>query len=240
MMKKILMTLWLATALSLASEFTIITEEYPPFNYTNNKELTGVSTDILEEMCKRLNHPFTPEVLPWARGYLMAKTKDNIILYSTTRIPSREKLFKWVGPLVTNHLGFFIKRGSGVKIENYEDAKKLTAIGIYKDDVAELHLKEKGFSNLDSVTDDVLNAKKLVIGRIDAWYTGVIQGYYRASQAGVVERVENIYKDQKPMELYLAFSKTTDDTVIATWQDTLDAMIKDGTYDRILEKYLVE
>lgn len=234
------MTLTLALSGLFANEFTIVTEEYPPFNYTNNNELQGVSTDILKEMCKRLEHPFNPEVLPWARGYLMAKTKENIILYSTTRIPSREKLFKWVGPLVTNHLGFFVKRGTATKIESYEDAKKLASIGTYKDDVAELYLKEHGFTNVDSVTDDVLNAKKLVIGRIDAWYTGIIQGFYRASQAGVVERVENIYKDPDPMELYLAFSKTTDDTVIQKWQASLDGLIKDGTYDRIMQKYLVD
>lgn len=239
-MKKLLMIFALAFSGLLASEFTIVTEEYPPFNFTNNNELQGVSTEILKEMCQRLEHPFKPEILPWARGYLMAKTKENIILYSTTRLPSREKLFKWVGPLVTNHLGFFVKRGAAIEIQSYEDAKKLSSIGTYKDDAAELYLRSLEFTNVDSVSDDVLNAKKLVIGRIDAWYTGVIQGFYRASQAGVVERVENIYKDPNPMELYLAFSKNTDDAEIKIWQSTLDKLIKDGTYDKIMQKYLVE
>lgn len=239
-MKTFFLTLLLGVMTLCAAEFKIVTEEYPPFNFTSNHKLQGVSTEILEEMCRRLNHPFKPEVLPWARGYMMAKTKENVILYSTSRIPSREKLFKWVGPLVTNHLGFFVKKGSNIKIDSYEDARSLKAIGTYKDDIAELVLKEKGFTNIDSIPDDVLNSKKLVIGRIDVWYTGIIQGYYRASQAGVVEKIENIYKDPQGLEMYLAFSRSTDDAEIAKWQKTLDGLVKDGTYDGILAKYLVE
>lgn len=239
-MRRLLAAFFITVMSAFAAEFTIVTEEYPPFSYTNNGQIQGVSTEIVKEMCRRLDHPFSPEVLPWARGYLMAKSRDNVILYSTTRIPAREKLFKWVGPLVTNHLGFFVKKGSGVKITSYEDAKKLGVIGTYKDDVAELMLQDKGFTNIESIPDDVLNSKKLVLGRLDAWFTGVAQGYYRASQAGVVGKLENVYRDSEPILMYMAFSKSTDDAVIARWQKTLDQLVKDGFYDRMMAKYLID
>ena len=125
--------------------FRIITEEFPPYNYTSGDGKTvGISTEIVREMLKSLGHPDNIEVMPWSDGYRLAQEEDNVILFSTTRSPAREKLFKWVGPLVPNNSVFFARKASGISIKNLEDAKKVKALGVYKDDFGELLLKEKG------------------------------------------------------------------------------------------------
>ncbi len=52
-----------------AESFSIMTEEYPPFNYTEDGKLTGLSSEVMAELIKRIGHPNNIKVLPWARAY---------------------------------------------------------------------------------------------------------------------------------------------------------------------------
>ncbi len=214
-----------------------MTEEYPPFNYTEDGKITGLSTDVMMELTKRVGHSSDFEVLPWARGYGLIQKKSGQILFSMTRTEAREELFKWVGPVASNKWVFFTKKGSGVTITSLDDAKKVKKIGTYKDDAAETFLKEEGFQNLDSVVNDELNVPKLMAGRINLWIVGELQGIYKAKAKGVSDDLEKVM-DIKDTQLYIAFSKDTADEDIAKWQKALDDMKADGSYDTILKKYL--
>ncbi|WP_167505862.1 substrate-binding periplasmic protein [Desulfosediminicola flagellatus] len=222
---------------AFAEDFKIMTEEFPPFNYTQDGKLTGLSSEVMVELTKRVGHQMNAEVLPWARAYGLIQRKDGLILYSMTRTEAREELFKWVGPIASNKWVFFTKKGSGIVINSLEDAKKVKAIGAYKEDAAETFLKEQGFTNIDSVPNDELNVPKLMGGRIDLWIVGELQGIHKAKQKGESDNLEKVF-DVKDTQLYIAFSKNTPDEVITTWQSALDAIKADGTYDAIVKKYM--
>ncbi len=221
----------------IASDFTIMTEEYPPFNYTEDGKLTGLATEVLLEVAKKVGHPVDIEVLPWARAYGTIQKKEGQILYSMTRTEAREDLFKWVGPVATNKWVMFAKKGSGLSVGSLDDAKKVKAIGTYKDDAAETFLKEQGFANLDSVIDDEQNVPKLMAGRIQLWIVGELQGIYKAKGKGVSDQLEKVL-DVKDTQLYIAFSKNTPDEVIVKWQAAMDEMKADGSYDTLVKKYM--
>ena len=76
------------------ANFSIMTEELPPFNYTENGKVTGFSSEIVLEICERVGHAKTIEVLPWARAYKSISNEDNKVLFSTTRTSKREELFR--------------------------------------------------------------------------------------------------------------------------------------------------
>ncbi len=219
-----------------AATYTIMTEEYPPYNYTEDGKITGLGTEVVEEIAKRVGHPTDIEMQTWARAYGLIQKKPGIILYVMTRTEAREDLFEWVGPVASNKWVFFAKKGSNLSISSLEDAKKVGKIGTYKDDAGESFLKEKGFTNLDSVLKDVQNIPKLVAGRIDLWINGEFQGIYKAKQQGVGDQIEQIF-EIKDAQLYIAFSKGSPQEDVAKWQAALDAMKTDGTYDAILKKY---
>ena len=219
------------------ADFTIMTEEYPPYNYTQDGKLTGLSTEVLLAVAEKVGHPADVKVLPWARAYGLIQKKDGQILYSMTRTEARESLFKWVGPVAENKWVFFAKKGSGVTVGSLDDAKKVGKVGTYKDDAAESFLKAQGFTNLDSVLNDEQNVPKLVAGRINLWIVGELQGIYKAKKKGVSDKLEKVF-DVKNTELYIAFSKNTPDDVIAQWQAALDSMKADGSYETIVKKYM--
>lgn len=44
---------------------TLLTEENPPFNFTEEGRLVGMSSEIVLEAARRANLPVKTEVLPW-------------------------------------------------------------------------------------------------------------------------------------------------------------------------------
>lgn len=240
--KKIIVSLLLSVAcltpLQLSAEnFQILTEEFPPYNYQQDGKVLGISTEITREIIKRLGHPDNIQIKPWAEAYKQAQQENNIIIFSTTRTRTREKLFKWVGPLVPNNTVLFARKNSNFSIKSLEDAKKVKSIGVYQDDFGELLLKSNGFENLQSVLDNWQNVTRLVNGEIDLWIANELTGKYMAKELDLTDQIEKIYDVQEDY-MYLAFSKSTDDKIIKKWQKALDEMHADGTYVQIFSPWL--
>jgi polar amino acid transport system substrate-binding protein len=226
--------------LSVVNALTIYTENYPPFNYKDeNGKITGITTEIVKQILSNTKNTNKLHLIPWARAYKQIKNKPNIVLFSMTRTKQREKLFKWVGPIANNSFVFYAKSNSNIKLNSLEDAKQAKyKIGTYLDAANELYLKEKGFTNLQSVPDDLLNIKKLIKERINLWAAGETQGLYKAKQLGLnPTKIKKVFKI-KDTQLYIAFSKTTPNSIINLWQKELDNIKKNGLYEKILDKYL--
>ncbi len=222
-----------------AQSFRVITEEFPPYNYTEKDgRIVGISTEIVRSILERIGYSDDIEVMSWTDGYRLIQEEDNIILFSTTRSPIREDLFKWVGPLVPNNLVFFSRKGTGPSIRNLEDARKVDRIGVYKDDYGELLLKQKGFTNLDAELENRMNVPKLLNGTIDLWIANELTGKYLAGLYGARSDIEKVLDVQKDY-MYIAFSKSTPDPIIENWQDTLDAVKSDGTYAQIFSQWIM-
>lgn len=215
----------------------IFTEDSPPGNYLHNGKLTGLSVEVIREIINRLNLPDNIQVVPWARGYNLALTQPNVALFSTTRLPQRERLFKWVGPLYTQTWGFYSKKGSNLKIDSLDDAKKVLRIGTYNKDAKEQFLKAKGFTNLVSANKNISNIKRIMEGKLDLWVSSDFNMHYLTQQAGVEpDRLELVFAFRN-VNNYIAFSIQTSDDIVNIWQRTLDEIKRDGTYKRVSKKY---
>jgi len=221
-----------------AQTFRILTEEFPPYNYLQNEQISGISVEITREILRRINHPDNIELMSWSNAYRLTQEQDGIVLFSTTRSPAREKLFKWVGPLVPNNLVFFGQKELIGKFSNLQDAKRVNKIGVYQDDYGELLLKQKGFNNLASVLDNRSNVDQLASGEIDLWIANELTGKHMIKDAGLMSELVKVYDIQKDY-MYLAFSQSTSDKVIKKWQETLDEIKSDGTYAQIFSNWIM-
>ena len=107
-----------------AQVFHLTTENYPPFNMDDGEgKVVGISTEIVEELFSRSSVSYELQLLPWQRAYGNALDNKNYAVFSTTRTPEREKLFKWVGPIVENNWVLLKKKGSPIVLKSLEDAK---------------------------------------------------------------------------------------------------------------------
>ncbi|MES2535301.1 MAG: transporter substrate-binding domain-containing protein [Pseudomonadota bacterium] len=229
-------TIWLlGTGLAPSvNAIDITTENNPPFNYANGEHIAGISTEMITEMGHRAGVPLKIQILPWARAYLTALNTPATCVYSTARLPEQSELFKWIGPIATNKWALFARADASARITALADARGYRIGGVFYDGKY-LYLKSLGFTNFELVSDDDVNAAKLIAGRIDLWITGLHKGTQIAAQHGS--------KSIKPVlivrdvEYYLACNLETPEVVVNALSQSLQALQNDGHDKTIIRRY---
>jgi polar amino acid transport system substrate-binding protein len=220
----------------------LMTENFPPYNmatndknYAREENLKGIAVEVVREMFKRagINYHMTLR-FPWARIYKLALEKPNHGVFVAARLPEREKLFKWVGPIGPDDWVMLAKADSTITINSLEQAKQYR-IGAYKGDAIAEHLLAQGLEPLTSFRDQE-NAQKLQEGKIDLWATGDPAGRYLAKQEGVTG-LKTVLRFETA-ELFLALNPETPDEVVQKLQKELDKMRQEGFVDKVLNSYL--
>jgi ABC-type amino acid transport substrate-binding protein len=216
----------------------IIAEDFPPFNYAGaDGKAVGQATEVVNSILTRLNQKAAIEILPWTEGYRLARAGPRVALYSTGRTEEREKLFKWVGPIASLEYTLYGRNGSGLQINSLEAAKKGGCIGVVKDDARHQFLQENRFENITTCGSDAECLRSLMAGTTDLWLGSSANAADIARKEGIAPTAIKALYPVRTVQLYIAFSNDTPDSVIARWQDALDAMKRDGTFDAIRKKY---
>ena len=224
------------------TDLVLLTENFPPYNMAKNgknfaqdENINGIAVDIVREMFKRADITYSLTLrFPWERIYKLALEKPGYGVFVMARLPDREKLFKWVGPIGPDDWIMLAKADSKISLETLDDARKYK-IGAYKGDAIAETLGKQGLNPI-VVLRDQDNAKKLVNGQIDLWATGDPAGRYLARQEGV-NGLKTILRFNSA-ELYLALNKDVPDEMVAKLQAALDQLRKEGKVDEIMARYL--
>lgn len=220
------------------SGLKIITEEFYPFNYLDeNGRITGQSTEVVTGILEHLNQKAKIEMMPWSEGYNITLNEPDATLYSTTRTAEREDLFKWVGPVASYDYMLYAKNGSGISINSLDAAKKAGSIAVVKDDARHQFLEKNGFTNLIPCENNKECIHKLMTGQVDMWLGSSANAERIADEEGFdFLGLEAVYP-VRTVEMYIAFNPAVPDEVINKWQDALDSMKRDETFERIQLKY---
>lgn len=222
------------------AQLTIYCEEDQPREFlTKDGALSGMSVEIVREIQKRVGNTDQIKMVPWARGYTEIQNQPNVVLFSMARNAERNTMFQWVGPIDEISYAFYAKSGSPIVIKSLEDAKKVKSIGVIKNEIRELFLKKAGFTNLVEADDTAQNYKKLVTGRIDLLpaSSDPTELESKTKEIGLkATDFKNVYVFTKT-QLYVAMSKETSANLVKSWNEALDAMKADGTYEKIFRKY---
>jgi polar amino acid transport system substrate-binding protein len=223
---------FLLSGTAQAETLKLLTEEYPPYNFSENGAVKGASVEQAELMMKALDTEYALEILPWARALSLTENQPWTCVFTTGHDDERDKRFKWVEPLLADHMVMVRKAESGVNPANIEEAKRFT-IGTQREDFSANFLKKHNFPKIDLAPDIETTEKKLLSGRIDLMMTS--------------EKTFETMRDQgQPLESVLvlegklygfACNLALPDELIAKMQTQLDALIADGSQDRIYAKY---
>jgi len=129
------------------SQLRYLTEEYPPYNFSAEQgQVSGFTIDILHLVWREMAvEPQPIEILPWARGYYLLASRDNVVLFSTARIDARVPLFQWACSLGTLELNLYAFKQMAPRLTRLDDAKRLVVVAV-RDDVGEQLLLSHGFN----------------------------------------------------------------------------------------------
>ena len=234
---------------TLPKDLIYITEQFPPFSYREDGKLQGISVDLLDKMLSHMNTTLNKsdiKLLPWIQGYQMALQDNNTVIFSTGRIPEREALFKWVGPISPIKVVLFALNEKHIKINSPGDLRALK-IGVTKDS-AEGPLVIKAGANPSNLVERN-NSTELIdmlkAGTIDAWAYPDLVGMWLANKAGLnASKYEIVYELENETPLYYAFNKNTSDSTVKMFQQALNQTKKGkeasgvSDFETVLYRYL--
>ncbi|WMW82416.1 ABC transporter substrate-binding protein [Undibacterium cyanobacteriorum] len=222
----------------------IYTEHLPPYNYLEDGEFTGYSTEILKAMLKEagLNSSFT--MLPWGRAYLSASTEPSSLLYTTTRTPEREAYFEWIGPIGPRKMRLFkLKERRDIQIKSEADLRKYR-VGIVRDTSAIKLVVERGLfskQQIDEAPTTTSNMKKLFFRRIDFILATSGGARYELEHLPYrLEDIEPIYTLDEDFQFYFAVNKSTDAVTVNKLKAAFEKIKATGLLEILRKKYSVD
>lgn len=219
-----------------AVTLNLTTEDYPPFNIVDARtgQISGIATEKVQELMHRAGEVVSISAFPWSRSFQMGQKLPNTCVFSTTRTPEREPMFKWVGPLVKNRWVIFARADDGRNPKTLEDLRPYV-LGVYRNDAVGEYLAGKGFKT-DVANMDADNPRKLLIGRFDFWATGELLGLEILRNQGLGEQIVPLFPFNNT-EMYLACNKGMAQKRIDRFNHILHQMERDGTAQAIEKKY---
>lgn len=222
-----------------AEQYQVVTEEWAPYNYEENHQLTGMTTETVRAIMALTGDDFEVVLLPSMRASHVLKTRPRTIMYSMFRTPEREPLYKWVGPIIEESIHPY-QLANAPPVNSLEQLLRAPQVTTRHAGLVPEMLQSLGFNNLDkSATENQQLYRMLLAGR-----TSIIIG---DTDAGVVfySHQLNIAPGtlrQIPIELYrsslyIAFSRDCDDELVAAWANALEQLRQSGELQRIQRRY---
>jgi polar amino acid transport system substrate-binding protein len=216
-----------ATASKGPPTLRVVTEEFPPYSYTENGVIKGISTVVIRRVLKELNMKIEIESLPWSRALSTAQNNENVLIYSIGRNKTRENKFKWIGIIAPVKYYLFAKANrKDINIKTLKDAKKYT-IATSINGVREQYFKTKGFAvgkHLDSVSKAIQGLKMLEKGRVDLWSSNELTGYSLIEKLGFNKedfKLAYFIKGLPSEGYHMAFGTKTSDEMVEKFKAAL-------------------
>jgi len=205
-------------------DITYYTENYPPANYIENGELKGISIDTIKAVWKHLNKPEQDIlIVPWARGYRFTLEKANSALFTMSRTPAREHLFKWIGPLFNSTHVLIAKKSKNYDFTTLGQVFYHSVVAI-EGDISEISLLQVGFPayNMAKVAEAKQGFLMMQSDRVDMIALSIHGFYHIAKELNFdPNEYEQVWKINK-IGNYIAFNKKTPESLIKTFQQAFD------------------
>lgn len=207
-------------------DLSLITEEYPPYNYMSSGKLKGISVDMLIGAYRHLGKELLADDIklqPWPRGYRSAKMGPNVLLFSMTRNKNREALFQWVGPITKTKIVLLAKKSRKFVLNDISDAGQLLIGGI-RDDIGLLLAAEQGVPQKHLKVSASANylARLLALDRIDLWAYEENAAFLFLKRNGLNPNDYHSVYTLSESELFYALSLDTDLKVVRDLQQAVD------------------
>lgn len=235
-----------ATPRMIPGNIQLFTEVAPPFNYIagisgSDVQLEGSSIEIVDYI--QSGNTFVNEVniSSWIDAYDIIQYLPNSALYTVARTPEREDLFQWVGPISNLRACFYTLSESGIQIETLEQAKLLASIATPRGWYTHDYLLKHDFQNIvatSTTPDDAFN--QLINGEVDALLMFDTGTNWLCQKTNTPLSQINEQMEVDSYKGYIAFSLNTAVSVIQKWQNNLDAIKADGTFESIWNKWYGE
>lgn len=217
------------------------TENLAPLNYQDDVGPQGFSVDLLRMVAAGAGQKLELHVLPWQRAMQMAEAQPASVLFSLTRTPEREAQFQWLGPITQRRILIYkLASRTDLSLTQLGDLGA-TRIGVVRDSAADKQLQASGLKpgqQLEHGLDDATNVRKLIAGRME--YVALLDwaAAFHLRQLKLPYATLQPVMDHDITKAYWYGLRTdTDPALVKKLQAELDAIKRDGRYERLKQRY---
>jgi len=232
-----------------AESLSYLSENFPPYNFGQSGNMSGVAVEILEILFDDLEINLTQadfELGDWATAYERVQNEKGTVLFSMVKNEERDGMFKWVGPIAPHKEVIISHSGAGIKIQEDADLNQYF-FGVVEGYPSKNLLLDKGvdpgniigYPTVGELYEALLNFDIRCISYSEQANNLILGGMGEDPQD--FEAVYTIHVDQ----LYYAFNKSVSNSLIDYFQSALDEISNDkdvdgsSTTEKILDRYSV-
>jgi len=241
-LRNLLPFLLLVPLTTLAEPLHVVTEELPPYSFSRDGHIEGLSTDIVRATLEQANIDYDIEMTTWAKAYSSARFKPYTLIYSVAKTPQRLTHFRWIGEIVSFESCLFsLQENTHPRLNTLKDALNYR-VGATFGGGGEQALINQGFElgkNLIRSPSERALKTALRNGSIDFWIA--------LKPTAMGESSEDKLADQPAFRqhiclppgegLYMALSKNTPNEIGNKLIQSLQSIKASGEYQTILNRY---
>ena len=220
--------------------FVVGFSEFPPFGYDDaNGGYTGFDLDLAKEVAKRNNWTFkAQQIIDWQSKEVELNSNEISCIWSEFSIDGRENEYTWSDPYFNNSQVFVVKSDSGIdsladlKGKVVEAESESSALNAIENNTT---LKDS-LGKVNQIEDYDTAFMDLQSGVCDAVILDSPSAKYRIVEKFPDDGFKTLDEPVEYEKYGVAFKKGNDGLKNQV-QKTLDEMYKDGTVDKIAQKY---
>lgn len=244
MMKKLFVTLAVFVFFSLpvsapAEKVIFASSEWPPYVFTENGQAAGFHTEIVLELCKRLNIEPEIQVLPWARALAYTEKGKADAIFSARRTEERDKFMLCPSePIMIEKTVIMALKGSGIKINKLHDLKDKN-VGVvrgytYTPEFDKYQGMKQTVCDDDAQLVKMFGAKRILLAAGSD--EGTIK--YLCKKAGIEAEVVYVLSEEPS---YIGFSKAAGEekskALADKFGEALRKLKEEGFIEKVQSKY---
>lgn len=220
-------------------------EALPPFSFVQDGKVVGIDVEMLKEAAKRLKLEVNVKSLPWKRVLAGTESGELHLGMPLFQTPEREAFARFTGPIHYSTFGLFVKKGKEFKFDAIDDlsGKKFgISRGFVVSGDLDAAIKAKKVT-IDEVPTIDQNILKLMAGRIDAFPSNIVSTLYLLKgtpESSEIVALPKLLADKRPA--FLVVSKAANipnkEQLIPALTEALEGLHKDGTYAKLVSKYV--
>ena len=232
---------WIACSLGLlgmtlqAAPLRVVTED-TAYSYLQDGQVSGTASQVVEATLQRAGlTDYHVALYPWARAYDMALSEPGVLIYLIARTPERESLFRWVGEIMRIEYHFYkLRSRDDIQVPDLEAAKGYR-IGVLREDVRHQYLQAKGFHKFVVAAQNGENFRRLLNGQVDLVPMPEQDIVVLCNEAGIdPASVERVFTPDAATQLYMAYSRQTDDDVVLRTQAAFEQLRAEGVVTELM------
>jgi len=216
--------------------------EYAPL-ISKNMKYNGVMIRVLSEIFAMENIKVELRWVPWKRAYVEVQKGRIDITPCWSKNNEREKEVNYSSPLYEVYHVFFQLKSNPIQWKTFDDLKGIAigaTVGYFYGDEFKNAEKDKKI-NVEYVSSDTLNFRKLIAGRISLLAINKITGYHLARQSLKPEQIDLIMENPKPVSKpgnhYVLFSKNKrGKRLLKIFNNRLKQLKESGKFDKYFEE----